>query len=234
MSVSNISTTARSSASAASAATASTGAMAGSKDEFLKLFMAQLEHQDPLNPQDGADMVSQLAQFSSVEQATQTNAQLADLATATAANQSASLSGLVGRNCKASPADFMTDGKGAAPPLQLASSSAMTGASVIISDDAGNEIRRITIPEGKTSATVQWDGKSNAGNAVPAGSYHMSIDAGKSNAVIDAQWQGRIDAVELTSSGTKLRMGSILMSPATIQTIGNTASSTSSAAPSAT
>jgi len=35
---------------------------------FLQLFVAQLENQDPLNPQDGAQFVAQLAQFSSLEQ----------------------------------------------------------------------------------------------------------------------------------------------------------------------
>jgi flagellar basal-body rod modification protein FlgD len=35
---------------------------------FLKLFVAQLQNQDPLNPQDGAQFVAQLAQFSSLEQ----------------------------------------------------------------------------------------------------------------------------------------------------------------------
>lgn len=38
------------------------------RDEFLKLLVAQMKHQDPLNPMDGKDMVAQLAQFSSVEQ----------------------------------------------------------------------------------------------------------------------------------------------------------------------
>ena len=39
-----------------------------SKDEFLQLLVAQLSYQDPLNPQDGAAFVAQLAQFSSLEQ----------------------------------------------------------------------------------------------------------------------------------------------------------------------
>lgn len=38
------------------------------RDEFLKLLVAQMKHQDPLNPMDGKDMVAQLATFSSVEQ----------------------------------------------------------------------------------------------------------------------------------------------------------------------
>ena len=38
------------------------------KDDFLKLLVAQLSNQDPLNPQDGAAFVAQLSQFSSLEQ----------------------------------------------------------------------------------------------------------------------------------------------------------------------
>src|SRR5437660_6290014 len=38
---------------------------------FLKLFVAQLKNQDPLNPQDGTQFVAQLAQFSQLEQSLQ-------------------------------------------------------------------------------------------------------------------------------------------------------------------
>ena len=36
--------------------------------DFLRMLVAQLENQDPLNPQDSADFAAQLAQFSSLEQ----------------------------------------------------------------------------------------------------------------------------------------------------------------------
>jgi flagellar basal-body rod modification protein FlgD len=38
------------------------------KDAFLKLMIAQLQNQDPLEPMDGSDYSAQLAQFSSLEQ----------------------------------------------------------------------------------------------------------------------------------------------------------------------
>ncbi len=38
------------------------------KNVFLQLLVAQLKNQDPLKPQDGAEFVAQLAQFSNLEQ----------------------------------------------------------------------------------------------------------------------------------------------------------------------
>ncbi|HTR38445.1 MAG TPA: flagellar hook capping FlgD N-terminal domain-containing protein [Bryobacteraceae bacterium] len=42
-----------------------------SEQTFLKLLVAQLENQDPMQPQDGTQFVAQLAQFSSLEQEVQ-------------------------------------------------------------------------------------------------------------------------------------------------------------------
>lgn len=46
------------------------------KDEFLKMLVAQLRHQDPMNPMNSDDMAAQLAQFSSLEQLTNISEQL--------------------------------------------------------------------------------------------------------------------------------------------------------------
>lgn len=43
------------------------------KEEFLKLLTCQMSNQDPLNPQEDADFIAQLAQFSALEQMTNMN-----------------------------------------------------------------------------------------------------------------------------------------------------------------
>ncbi len=201
-------------------AMATSNTMRGTKDEFLKLFMAQLQHQDPLDPKNGSDMVAQLAQFSAVEQAQQTNQQLADLAAAQASTSSAGLSSLIGRTCTGTAADFTVDRGGGVPPLEITATGPMKGAAVVITDDRGKELRRIAIPNGASSAEVPWDGKDAAGNSVPPGSYHVAVEPGTTTATITSQWQGRVDAVELTSDGPRLRMGSLLLAPGDIRTIG--------------
>ncbi len=54
------------------------------RDEFLKMLVAQLKNQDPLNPMDGKDMAAQLAQFSTVEQLITMNKSLDEQKGATA------------------------------------------------------------------------------------------------------------------------------------------------------
>src|SRR3954463_15058431 len=40
------------------------------KDDFLKLFVAQLQHQDPMNPMQDGEFMGQMASFSTLEQIT--------------------------------------------------------------------------------------------------------------------------------------------------------------------
>jgi flagellar basal-body rod modification protein FlgD len=58
-----------SSANDSSSAAAALGGTAPSEQMFLQLLVAQLQNQDPLNPTDSTQFVSQLAQFSELEQA---------------------------------------------------------------------------------------------------------------------------------------------------------------------
>jgi flagellar basal-body rod modification protein FlgD len=57
------------------------------KDQFLKLFVAQLQHQDPMNPMNDNEFMAQMASFSTLEQVT-------NMATA---NERSSTIGLIGR-----------------------------------------------------------------------------------------------------------------------------------------
>jgi flagellar basal-body rod modification protein FlgD len=66
----------------ASTAAANAAANPASKDMFLRLLVAQIKSQDPLNPADGMQYVSQLAQFSELEQVIGMRDDLAKIAAA--------------------------------------------------------------------------------------------------------------------------------------------------------
>jgi flagellar basal-body rod modification protein FlgD len=63
------------------------------KDDFLKLLVTQLQHQDPMNPVDDKDFMGQMAQFTSVEQLTNMATSIDRMSTASQTAQSVSLLG---------------------------------------------------------------------------------------------------------------------------------------------
>jgi flagellar basal-body rod modification protein FlgD len=83
-------------ASAAQKSTTTTPVNPGSqlgKDDFLKLLVAQLQHQDPLNPMDDKDFMGQMAQFSSLEQISNLVQATQQMSYASSVSQSVSLIG---------------------------------------------------------------------------------------------------------------------------------------------
>jgi flagellar basal-body rod modification protein FlgD len=63
------------------------------KNAFLKLLVAQLQHQDPSNPTDPTAFMGQLAQFSSLEQMTNVASSIDKLTATTSVTQSVGLIG---------------------------------------------------------------------------------------------------------------------------------------------
>jgi flagellar basal-body rod modification protein FlgD len=75
-------------------------------NSFLTLLVAQLKFQDPTAPQDSTQFISQLASFSGVEQAVNTNSKLDNLITSFALSQA---DGVIGHTVTA--ADGSISGK---------------------------------------------------------------------------------------------------------------------------
>ena len=74
-------------------------------ESFLKLLVAQMQNQDPTDPVDATEQMSQLASFSNVEQAIKTNAHLESLIQETSLTQA---TGLIGKTITS--ADGQTSG----------------------------------------------------------------------------------------------------------------------------
>ncbi len=65
------------------------------KDDFLKILITQLQHQDPTKPMEDREFIAQMAQFSSLEQITNMGRQFSDLSSILKRSQAMNLIGRV-------------------------------------------------------------------------------------------------------------------------------------------
>lgn len=83
------------SATGTSTSSTSTSSTTLNYNDFLQLMVAQLQNQDPLNPTDTNQFMSQIAEFSNVEQAINANSKLDQLLVNSNISQASTMIGLV-------------------------------------------------------------------------------------------------------------------------------------------
>ncbi|MGH8387748.1 MAG: flagellar hook assembly protein FlgD [Pseudomonas sp.] len=211
--------------SLASAAGSATGKKALGKDAFLQLLVTQLKNQNPLEPQGNGEFVAQLAQFSSLEGITTLNTTVSGIAGTFGSSQALQASSLVGRSVIAPGDKSVVDTtKGMTGSVVLPQSVAQT--TVKITDKDGKTLRTITLsdqPAGNASFT--WDGKDDAGNVAPTGTYNFSaattID--DQSVALITNLPATVNSVTISQTGGELMLnlaglGSVALSK--VQTIG--------------
>lgn len=151
----------------------------GSKDVFLQLLTAQMQHQDPLNPQDPTQMSSQLAQFNMVEQQISTNDLLSGLIDALnkGLGKTADPASYLGRKVTAESSRIYFDGT-KAQDIIIESLGTASDATLTIRDANGSVVRTLNLGGLQNGSNqVQWDGKNDSGAVVAAGSYSIEVSA---------------------------------------------------------
>src|SRR5271166_6243061 len=135
-------TSSTSTSSASSVASAVTGGSLG-QNAFLKILMAQIQNQDPLQPMDDTTFVTQLAQFSSLEQQVSTNQLLQTAAAQQQAQLNAQDASLVGHTVTVSRASTTLGSSGVPAAVGFTLGAGAQSVTVTISDPSGNEVRTI-------------------------------------------------------------------------------------------
>lgn len=183
------------------------------KDEFLRLLTYQLKSQNPLNPYDSQEFATQLAQFSQLEQLTDIRSLLEEqmqtnlLLTETISNTA--LPGLLGKTARAASNSAYFNGENAVKVGINLPYPAMSG-ELIIRDESGNEINRITISGDSLNSGdhyVEWDGTDADGNTVSPGTYYVEAEMRDSNDTTfnaDTFTSGKIEGVKFKAEGTML------------------------------
>ncbi len=164
-------------ATSASAKTTSTADQ--TEDRFLKLLVAQMNNQDPLNPLDNSQVTSQLAQINTVRGIEQLNSTLSKFVSSQGATRAIDDANLIGRNVLVD-GNTLTLGDGATADARVGASVASDAAKVSIDvlDASGATVRTLDLgaqPAGVATAT--WDGKTTAGARAPAGKYTLRVTA---------------------------------------------------------
>lgn len=147
------------------------------KDDFLKLFVTQLQHQDPLNPQDSSQMAAQLANFNSLEQMMNMNKTLDKMATGQNENRSLNMVGYIGKEVTINNGSLLIKG-GQQSDASFSIEKPIANAKLEIRDSAGivvatKELGNLSEGEHK----LDWDGKSEKGVKISDGMYRFSIAA---------------------------------------------------------
>ncbi|MBN2419553.1 MAG: hypothetical protein JXL81_09235 [Deltaproteobacteria bacterium] len=147
------------------------------RDAFMKLFLAQMNHQDPLNPMDTTQFSSQLAQFSTLEQLYNVNENLESIEGIQNGDSKYNALGLMGKEVQAQSNSLFLDGESPAKGAFYIDEAA-EGCIVRIYDENGKAIKDIDL-EGLPAGThsFEWDGRDDDGNKKTSGVYNYSVAA---------------------------------------------------------
>jgi flagellar basal-body rod modification protein FlgD len=190
----------------------STGDQSVSQSQFLNLFVAQLQHQDPLSPLEPNELTAQLAQFSSLEQLTAINSRLDKLVDAAKPdNGASSLLGLIGKRVTFEGSRIAID-KGEATPVRYTLEHPASVLTATIRTTDGSVVRTVELgAQGTGAHTFQFDGKDAHGVKLADGIYTIGIAAvaegEKDPKLLDLLAEATVDGVDLSSDPPVLLAG---------------------------
>lgn len=183
------------------------------KDEFLKLLVAQLRNQDPVNPSRPEEFAAQLAQFSSLEQLIQVNANLSaqaetNAAMAMALNNSAAV-GVLGKTILAAGDTVEITGDGAqSVTVGVAGSGGV--ATLTILDENGREVGARAV--GAVGGGRQQIDLGSAADGLPEGRYTYRVtvtDADGAPVRVQTFTRAVVDGLRYGPNGPTLTSGKL-------------------------
>jgi len=169
------------------------------QEDFLRMLIAQLENQDPLDPQDATQFTAQLAQFTSLDQLVAMRGSIEGLAGVQTEAQSLATASLIGREALVRSAEFgvAEDPEVALPKLyvDLAVPSELLSAEV--RDASGRVVARSenlgSLPAGQTA--LDW---SSFDRTPPPGTHTLFVTPVAGAATPEILVQSRVSGAALT------------------------------------
>ncbi|OAG27133.1 flagellar hook assembly protein FlgD [Thermodesulfatator autotrophicus] len=146
------------------------------RDDFMLLFIKQLEYQDPLKPLDNNEMATQLALFNQLDQLYALNEKLSQIADIAKGNTLQTIANLIGKKALVKTQSLrVEDGKFLGG--EIIAEEATDNLQAKIYDSQGNLVNTIDLgPLSAGEHPLDWDGKDKDGHQVPDGNYHLVLD----------------------------------------------------------
>lgn len=148
------------------------------KESFLKLLVVQLSNQDPLSPAEPTEFISQLAQFTSLEQLNNLNEGLNVLAISQTAATSAQMVSFVGQIATFASDSIVLTKPGESTEVHYSLDDNADEVTVQLLDESGSVVRTLELgAQASGSQTVPFDGRNEFGGPLPPGTYTLQVTA---------------------------------------------------------
>jgi len=188
------------------------------RDAFLTMLVAQLKHQDPLNPMEGADFSAQLAQFSTLEQMFKVNDNLEDIETALGPDTNQNLLDFIGKEvtCENSRLS-LENGETTGGYYTIGEK-----ANILINIYDATGMKVAMVPGGQKEAgthAIQWNGTDDFGDIMPGGIYSYEVLAVDENYIqipVETTLSGNVTGVTFENGSAYLLIGDRLVDPSTV------------------
>lgn len=188
---------------------ASSQTLSADMNTFLQLLTTQLKYQDPLDPMDTAEFTNQLVQYSSVEQAIQTNTKLDSLLSLNLSNLGAQAVSYIGKTAQVLGDVMPLEGSKAKATYTL--NKDVLSTTIMVKDMNGKVV--YTANGEKTSGThdFEWDGKDSNGIQLEDGAYQIVVSPkvanGEASATVTTTIFGKVTGVASDDKGIYIGLG---------------------------
>jgi len=180
------------------------------KDDFMKLLLVQLQHQDPTEPVDSETILTQTSQLATLEASANTNEALEDLAESLSNSQQFTTISAIGKTADLGSNAIAHD-EGSISSFEMYFPNDINSGTIEILDGNGNFVQTIDIgtnPKGVYQ--FDWDGTTQNGDLADSGIYYVTASYSDSNGDTQTTRLGAypIESVRFDGGQTLFKLGS--------------------------
>lgn len=181
--------------------------MEAQQDRFMKLLVAQLQNQDPMNPMDSAETTSQMAQINMVTQLAKLNESMTSMTSSYSAQQAVQAANLIGKSVLGSGSTL--DYQGAAVDFQVGMTAGLKGGVIQIMNSSGSVVQELEFGAQSSAGdkTASWDGKLADGTTATNGGYTIrayGVQSDGTAVALDTKTWQKVSSVALSSGSTQV------------------------------